>query len=84
MSMRGSYSAPLKKKQLDVVFDVNVILRTSLQSQADTFAKLFNIGVLTQNEIRRNLNLTPINGGDAPMTMVNMEKNIPQNEKNEE
>lgn len=74
---------PSERESLDVVFDVNVILRTSLQSQADTFAKLFNIGVLTQNEIRRNLNLTPIEGGDSPMTMVNMEKNIPQNEENE-
>lgn len=74
---------PSERDNLDVVFDVNVILRTSLQNQADTFTKLFNIGVMTQNEIRKNLNMGPVEGGDKAMTMVNMQNSTNVNTLNE-
>lgn len=75
---------PSERDNLDVVFDVNVILRTSLQTQADTYSKFFNIGVMTQNEIRKNLNMKPVEGGDKAMTMVNMQNSETVNTMNEE
>lgn len=63
---------PSEKKNIDVRFDTSVLLRTDKQSQAEYYSKLFSIGVLSVNEIRRQLDLSAIECGDKTFVQVNI------------
>lgn len=56
----------------DVKFDVSELLRTDKKSQAEYLTKLFNLGVLSPNEIRRELDMDKIEGGDIHVAQVNL------------
>ena len=56
----------------DIKFDVNELLRTDKKSQAEYFTKMFNLGVLSPNEIRKELDLEPVDGGDIHCAQVNL------------
>lgn len=56
----------------DVRFDVNELLRTDKKSQAEYFTKMFNLGVMSPNDIRKELNMTPVDGGDIHVAQVNL------------
>lgn len=58
--------------EYDIKFDVNELLRTDKKSQAEYFTKLFNLGVLSPNDIRRELDMTPVDGGDIHVAQVNL------------
>lgn len=58
--------------RFDIKFDVSELLRTDKKSQAEYFTKLFNIGAITSNEIRKNLDMTPVEGGDNALVQVNL------------
>ena len=61
-----------REDRMDVKFDVNELLRTDKKSQAEWFTKLFNLGVLSPNDIRKELDMEPVEGGDIHCAQVNL------------
>lgn len=57
---------------LDIKFDVSELLRTDKKSQAEWFTKMFNLGVLSPNDIRRELDMDAVEGGDIHVAQVNL------------
>ena len=55
---------PSEKDSITVRFDTSVLLRADKQSLANYYSTLFNIGAITINEIRSQLDLPYIDGGD--------------------
>lgn len=64
---------PSEKETIDVRFSTAPLLRADKQSLAEYYSKLFNIGVISINEIRRELDLPAIEGGDKNFVQVNMQ-----------
>lgn len=70
-------------------FNVDSLLRGDSKARSEYLAKLYSIGVLSPNDIRKILKLNPIEGGDvylhqgAMMPMDQIIKNATENEKNE-
>lgn len=64
---------PSEKQNIDVRFDTSVLLRADKVSLADYYSKLFQIGVISPNEIRRNLDMPPIEDGDKTFVQVNVQ-----------
>lgn len=58
---------------VDVKFDVSQLLRTDKQSLASYYNTLFNIGAISVNEIRREIDLPKIKGGDNNFVQVNLQ-----------
>lgn len=58
---------------IEVRFDVNQLLRTDKASQANYFNTLFQIGVMSQNEIRKELDLPKLENGDQTFVQVNVQ-----------
>lgn len=56
----------------EVHFDTSVLLRADKTALSNYYRNLFNIGVLTPNEIRRQLDLPPIDGGETAFLQTNM------------
>jgi HK97 family phage portal protein len=56
----------------DIRFDITNFLRTDMKSKAEIYRTLFNIGVMTINEIRNELDLQNVAGGDTTYLQVNM------------
>ena len=63
---------PSEKKSIDVRFDTSVLLRADKASLAEYYNKLFQIGSITPNEIRKALDFEPIENGDKSFIQVNM------------
>ena len=82
---RAKLLSPEEQRDLSITFDTTSILRTDKQSLASYYSTLWNIGVLSQNEIRHQLDLAPIEGGDEHFIQVNMTspKNILNQNQNE-
>lgn len=55
-----------------VKFDTSVLMRTDKAALAEYYSKLFSLGCLSPNEIRRDLDLSPIEGGDNHFMQVNI------------
>lgn len=76
---------PSEKNSIDVRFDTSVLLRADKASLATYYQTLFNIGVVSPNEIRKQLDLEPLENGDKSfvqvnvMTLDNAVNNIPSN-----
>ena len=70
---------------LQIKFDTTEILRSDKTSLASYYTQLYNIGVLSPNEIRRNLDLEPIEDGDTYVcqsnlvTLKNLKSIVPSN-----
>lgn len=70
---------------IDVRFDVAEILRTDKASQSDYYQKMILNGVMSVNEVRKELNLIPVEGGDVNFIAANLlsltacASNIPAN-----
>ena len=58
--------------KFDIKFDVSELLRTDKKSQAEYFTKLFNLGVLSPNDIRKELDMNAIEGGDIHVAQINL------------
>ena len=56
----------------DIKFDVSELLRTDKKSQAEYFTKMFNLGVLSPNDIRKELDMDEIEGGDIHCAQINL------------
>ena len=63
---------PSEKDSIDVRFDTSRLLRADKQSLASYYSTLFNIGVVSPNEIRREIDLPSIEGGDNHFVQVNL------------
>lgn len=55
---------PSERDIMDVRFDTAILLRTDKASLANYWSTLFNMGALQPNDIRLELDLPPIEGGD--------------------
>lgn len=53
-------------------FNVEAMTRGDLAAQVDAWTKLLEKGPLSLNEVRRFLNLNPVEGGDAHSVQLNM------------
>lgn len=58
---------------VDIKFNVSELLRTDKQSLASYYNTLFNIGSMSVNEIRREIDLPKIKGGDNNFVQVNLQ-----------
>jgi HK97 family phage portal protein len=59
----------------ELKFDTSVLLRMDSQAQAAFYTQMFNIGVLSPNEIRAKINADyPIKGGNEHWLQVNLQK----------
>ena len=56
---------PSERKKMSVQFDVTTLLRADLTTQAEYYSKLYSIGVYQTNDIRKKLNMSPVEGGDV-------------------
>ena len=63
---------PSEKFKYDVSFDTSVMLRTDKNAQAEYYTKMYNLGVLTTNDIRRQLDYEPVENGDQPFIQSNL------------
>jgi HK97 family phage portal protein len=61
-----------ERQTIDVKFDVSNILRIDMKSKAEYYRTMFNIGALTINEIRRELDMQSIEHGDQTYIQTNM------------
>ena len=64
---------PSEKDSIDVRFDTSTLLRADKQAMANYYRELFNIGVISPNEIRQQLDLPFIEGGDNTFVQVNIQ-----------
>jgi len=66
----------LTRRQRDLGMYVEAVIEASLwadlESKSAHFRELFGIGVLSQNDIRRLMNMPPIDGGDSYYIPLNM------------
>lgn len=63
---------PSEKDSIEVRFDTSRLLRADKQSLANYYNTLFNIGVVSCNEIRREIDLPSVEGGDAHFVQCNL------------
>lgn len=64
---------PSEKDSIDVRFDTATLLRADKQSLASFYQTLFNIGVVSPNDIRKQLDLPALEGGDNTFVQVNIQ-----------
>lgn len=64
---------PSEKDRIEVRFDTTPILRVNKSELASYFNTLFQIGALTVNDIRRELDLAKLDGGDNSFVQVNLQ-----------
>ena len=65
---------PREKHQgIEVRFDTNQLLRGDKAAQAQFYNTLFSIGAITPNEIRREVDLPPLEGGNTTFVQVNLQ-----------
>ena len=63
---------PKDKFKYVVSFDTSVILRTDKGALAEYYTKMYNLGVLTTNDIRKQLDLEPVDKGDQVFIQSNL------------
>lgn len=74
------------EKKLNIILETNEILRIDKQAQSNYYATMLSNGIMSINEIRRELGFNPIEDGDKhviPFTDLNQNQ-IGGNENNEE
>ena len=64
---------PSEKDSITVRFSTAPLLRADKQSQANYYNTLFQMGVMTINEIRRELDLPHLENGDTSFVQVNVQ-----------
>ena len=61
---------PSERRNIEVKFDTSALLRADKTSLAEYYNKLFQIGAVTVNEIRKALDLPAIDNGDKSFVQV--------------
>lgn len=64
---------PAEADKIDVRFDTSVLLRADKAAMASYYSQLFNMGVMSPNEIRRELDLPAIENGETAFVQVNVQ-----------
>lgn len=64
---------PSEKDGIDVRFNTATLLRADKQSLASYYQTLFNIGVISPNEIRKELDLSALENGNNTFVQVNIQ-----------
>jgi HK97 family phage portal protein len=64
---------PRERRSLVVEFDTSVILRTDKAAEAAYMRDMTYIGAITPNEVRRRMNLAPLENGNTAFVQVNMQ-----------
>lgn len=59
-------------EEVDVRFDVTALLRSDKAGLSTYYREMFNLGALCINEIRKDLDLMPIEGGDTHFVQANL------------
>ena len=74
-SIEEEFERKLFPDEPDVVikFDTKQLLRTDKQSQANYYSTLFQLGAITPNEIRKELDMSRIEDGDHTFVQVNVQ-----------
>ena len=74
---------PSEKDNITVRFSTAPLLRADKQSQANYYNTLFQMGVMTINEIRKELDLPHLENGDTSFVQVNVQtlKNATQDKE---
>lgn len=62
-----------KGEDIDLRFDVKQLLRADKQSQATYYSTMFQIGAISPNEIRLEMDLPYVEGGDNNFVQVNLQ-----------
>lgn len=62
-----------ERKYMQTEFNTSVLLRTDKASQAAYWNTMFQIGAAKPNEIRREVNLSRVDGGDETFVQVNVQ-----------
>ena len=62
-----------EKFRIDVRFDTTSLLRADMGSRATFMQSLFNMGAISSNEVRADLGLPPIDGGNEHFVQVNLQ-----------
>ncbi|WP_044060236.1 phage portal protein [Proteiniphilum acetatigenes] len=62
---------PSERMKYDIQFNETSLLRVDKNSLAEYYNKLFNVGAITINEIRKELNLPKLENGDNNFIQVN-------------
>lgn len=63
---------PSRKMKYEVYFDTSSLLRTDKTALSNWYTKLYQIGAMTTNEIRKDLDLSPVDGGDTAFIQANL------------
>lgn len=63
---------PSEQANVDIKFDSNELLRGDKAAMGQYYTSLFNIGVLSQNDIRKGLDLPVVEGGDTYFIQGNL------------
>lgn len=64
---------PSEKDSIDVRFDTATLLRADKAALSSYYQTLFNIGVISPNEIRKELDLPSVEYGDNTFVQVNIQ-----------
>ena len=64
---------PSERRGMRAEFNTTAILRTDKAAQGEYLAKMFQVGAITSNEIRREINLPKVDGGDKAFVQVNVQ-----------
>lgn len=63
---------PSRRQKYEVYFDTSSLLRTDKTALSNWYTKLYQIGVMTTNEIRKDLDMAPVDGGDTAFIQANL------------
>lgn len=64
---------PVERRKLVIEFDTSVMLRTDKTAEAAYMKDMTYIGAITPNEVRRRMNLSPLEDGNTAFVQVNMQ-----------
>jgi HK97 family phage portal protein len=59
-------------ENIDIKFDVSRVLKADRSAVASYYSQMINMGAMTINEIRKDLNLPPVDNGDETMLQSNL------------
>lgn len=81
---RKLFLTPETRKRFFVRFNIDTLLRGDSAARAAYYSSMFNIGVLSQNDIRRLENMNPIGPeGDKYYVQLNMGQPVNNNSSND-
>lgn len=61
-----------EKDKYIVHFDTSSLIRTDKEALSNYYTKMYQLGVLTANDIRKQLDMEPIDGGDTAFVQSNL------------